>query len=88
VAPPYQKKLAITSPTSGDRSVGIVRLRTQTMDFFYDKLKKYRSNFHSNNINREKNILLKEKTLPVDMKPLSIVSKTGNFLFHSRLQWP
>jgi hypothetical protein len=27
--------LAITSPTSGDRSVGIVRSRTQTMEFFF-----------------------------------------------------
>jgi hypothetical protein len=27
------KKLAITSPTSGGRSVGIVRSRTQTMEF-------------------------------------------------------
>jgi hypothetical protein len=26
--------LAITSPTSGGRSVGIVRSRTQTMEFF------------------------------------------------------
>jgi hypothetical protein len=29
----YPQKLAITSPTSGGRSVGIVRLRTQTMEF-------------------------------------------------------
>jgi hypothetical protein len=29
----YQQKLAITSPTSGSRSVGIVRSRTQTMEF-------------------------------------------------------
>jgi hypothetical protein len=27
--------LAITSPTSGGRSVGIVRLRTQTMEFVF-----------------------------------------------------
>jgi hypothetical protein len=31
----YQQKLAITLPTSGGRSVGIVRSRTQTMEFFY-----------------------------------------------------
>jgi hypothetical protein len=30
----YPRKLAITSPTSGGRSVGIVRSRTQTMEFF------------------------------------------------------
>jgi hypothetical protein len=29
----YPQKLAITSTTSGDRSVGIVRLRTQTTEF-------------------------------------------------------
>jgi hypothetical protein len=34
VAPSIRKKLAITSPTSGGRSVGVVRSRTQTMDFF------------------------------------------------------
>jgi hypothetical protein len=35
VAPSILKKLAITSPTSGGRSVGTVRSRTQTMEFFY-----------------------------------------------------
>jgi hypothetical protein len=30
----YPQKLAISSLTSGGRSVGIVRLRTQTMEFF------------------------------------------------------
>jgi hypothetical protein len=29
----YLQKLAITSPTSGGRSVGIVRSQTQTMEF-------------------------------------------------------
>jgi hypothetical protein len=33
VAPSILKKLAIISPTSGCRSVGIVRSRTQTMEF-------------------------------------------------------
>jgi hypothetical protein len=33
VAPSIRKKLALTSLTSGDRSVGIVRLRTQAMEF-------------------------------------------------------
>jgi hypothetical protein len=32
VAPSIRKKLAITSPTSGGRSVGTVRSRTQTME--------------------------------------------------------
>jgi hypothetical protein len=31
----YPQKLAITSPRSGGRSVGIVRSRTQTMEFFF-----------------------------------------------------
>jgi hypothetical protein len=31
----YLQKLAITSPTGGGRSVGIVRSRTQTVEFFY-----------------------------------------------------
>jgi hypothetical protein len=35
VAPFIRKKLAITSPTSGGRSVGIVRSRTQTMEFSF-----------------------------------------------------
>jgi hypothetical protein len=35
VAPSIRKMLAITSPTSGGRSVGIVRLRTQTMEFSF-----------------------------------------------------
>jgi hypothetical protein len=33
--PPSAKKLALTSLTSGGRSVGIVRLRTEAMEFFY-----------------------------------------------------
>jgi hypothetical protein len=32
----YPQKLAITSPTSGGCSVGIVRSRTQTMEFFFN----------------------------------------------------
>jgi hypothetical protein len=32
---PLPAKVGITSPTSGGRSVGIVRSRTQTMDFFF-----------------------------------------------------
>jgi hypothetical protein len=35
VATSIRKKLAITSPTSGGRSVGIVHSRTQTMEFSY-----------------------------------------------------
>jgi hypothetical protein len=31
----YPQKLALTSSTSGGRSVGIVRSRTQTTEFYY-----------------------------------------------------
>jgi hypothetical protein len=31
----YPQKLALTSPTSGGRSVGIVSLRTMATEFFY-----------------------------------------------------
>jgi hypothetical protein len=31
----YLQKLSLTSPTSGGRSVGIVRSRTQTMEFLF-----------------------------------------------------
>jgi hypothetical protein len=34
----YPQKLAITSPKSGVRSVGIVRSRTQTMEFSFSPL--------------------------------------------------
>ena len=35
VTPLYPQKLALTSPTGGGRSVGIVRLRTKATEFFY-----------------------------------------------------
>jgi hypothetical protein len=35
VEPSIRKKLSITSPTSGGRSVGIVLKRTPTMEFYY-----------------------------------------------------
>jgi hypothetical protein len=39
-----RKKLALTSLTSGGRSVSIVRLRTEASEFFFcKKLKKYKS---------------------------------------------
>jgi hypothetical protein len=41
VAPSIRKKLAITTPTSGGRSVGVVRSRTQTMEFFFIDTFKY-----------------------------------------------
>jgi hypothetical protein len=39
VAPSIRKKLALTSLTSGGRPVGIVRLRTEALEFFmYEKI--------------------------------------------------
>ena len=35
VTPLYQQKLALTSPTGGGRSVGIVRVRTKATEFFF-----------------------------------------------------
>ena len=35
MTPLYPQKLALTSPTGGGRSVGIVRLRTKVTEFFY-----------------------------------------------------
>jgi hypothetical protein len=35
VAPSIRKKLALTSPKNGGRSVGIVRLWTEAMEFFF-----------------------------------------------------
>jgi hypothetical protein len=40
MAPSIHKKLAITSPTSGGRSVGIVCSRTQTMEFIFFNTKR------------------------------------------------
>jgi hypothetical protein len=35
VTPVYPQKLALTSPTGGGRSVGIVRSRTKAMEFSF-----------------------------------------------------
>jgi hypothetical protein len=35
VTPLYPQKVALTSPTGGGRSVGIVRSRTKAMEFFF-----------------------------------------------------
>jgi hypothetical protein len=41
VAPSVRKESAITSPKSGGRSVGVVRWRTQTVEFFLLNLSAY-----------------------------------------------
>jgi len=35
VTPLYPQELALTSPTGGGRSVGIVRVRTKATEFFF-----------------------------------------------------
>jgi hypothetical protein len=37
----YPQKLALTSPTSGGRSVGIVRSQTQTIEFSFSLVERY-----------------------------------------------
>jgi len=40
----YPQKLALTSPTGGGRSVGVVRSRTKAMEFslvFFSKIQKF-----------------------------------------------
>jgi hypothetical protein len=37
MTPLYQQKLALTSPTGGGRSVGIVRLRTKATEYVKNK---------------------------------------------------
>jgi hypothetical protein len=39
----YPQKLALTSPTVGGRSVGIVRSRAQTTEFFLNELSGYKN---------------------------------------------
>jgi len=36
VTPPYPQKLALTSPTGGGRSVGIVRVRTKATELLHE----------------------------------------------------
>jgi len=38
VTPLYPQKLALTSPTDGGRSVGIVRSRTKATEFFFMRI--------------------------------------------------
>jgi len=38
VTPLYPQKLALTSPTGGGRSVGIVRSRTKATEFFFTSM--------------------------------------------------
>jgi hypothetical protein len=46
----YPQKLALTSPASGERSVGIVRSRTKVPDLLFTAVPKAASQFHSSAI--------------------------------------
>jgi hypothetical protein len=45
MAPSIRKKLALTSLTSGGRSVGIVRLRTEAKEFFFMSMVRSTGNY-------------------------------------------
>jgi hypothetical protein len=47
VTPLYPQKLALTSPTGGGRSVGIVRSRTKAMEFSLVCIQQYFDNYFS-----------------------------------------
>jgi hypothetical protein len=51
VTPLYPQKLALTSPTGGGRSVGIVRSRTKAMEFSFS-MKNFSA--HVNRIKKKK----------------------------------
>jgi hypothetical protein len=48
--------LALTSPTSGGRSVGIVHWRTKAPEFFYDELKGDETDGHVTYVEEERNV--------------------------------
>ena len=45
VTPLYPQKLALTSPTGGGRSVGIVRVRTKAREFSFSLVGRYFNQF-------------------------------------------
>jgi len=50
VTPLYPQKLALTSPTGGGRSVGIVRVRTKATEFIYSPFFFLFKMFHNSNV--------------------------------------
>jgi hypothetical protein len=63
VAPSIRKKLALTSLTSGGRSVGIVRFRTETIEFSFMRLNIYTVNLWGRSDGRGLLSLLKANDL-------------------------
>jgi hypothetical protein len=56
MAPSIRKKLALTSLTSGGRSVGIVRLRTEATEFFMCKEVKKSITLHYISLHYNRNL--------------------------------
>jgi hypothetical protein len=78
----YPQKLAITSPTSGGRSVGIVRSRTQAIEFvFYVKRNILRNqqklNFYISEIYRSVGIV-RSRTQTMELKKISEIWRNCN----------
>jgi hypothetical protein len=70
----YQQKMALTSPTSGGRSVGIVRFRNKTTGFFF--VYSGNLNWTSKSLLRfEVLILMTEFTIYCDVTPCSLVDE-------------
>jgi hypothetical protein len=57
MASSIRRKLALSSPTSGGRSVGIVRSRTQAMEFVFEAL-----------LDESRNIILAKDTLELHLQ--------------------
>jgi hypothetical protein len=95
VAPIYPQKLVITSPTSGGRSVGIVRSRTQTSSFSYGFILKDKNfEIYRQNSVSERDSLSKFEFLTVTimkfylrgsfaaLSSMSLPTFPNNLLFH------
>jgi hypothetical protein len=81
----YPHKLPITSPTSGGRSVGIVRSRTQTMELSYDSHKRTKpiKIEHPKWCNRKTSF----STLVEKCKKFSLVAPKSAFLVANNSYW-
>ena len=86
VTPLYPKNLALTSPTGGGRSVGIVRLRTKATGFFFLPARSYCKGMEVNkadkslklNLPGHRKVILKTVWSPLSMI-LQMSEKFKNF---------
>ena len=72
VTPLYPQKLALTSPTGGGRSVGIVRLRTKATEFFNNNSNNNNNNNNNVAISADRNVIKKEAEKILKYKDLTI----------------